>query len=97
MMNYLETIKHELEILKPELSTKFYVDTIGLFGSVIRNDFSDKSDIDIIVNFSRPVGIEFIDLANFLELKFHRKIDLISKKGIKANYFAEIEKDIIYV
>lgn len=96
-MNYLEEIKSNLKILKPELSTKFYVDTIGLFGSIVTKNFSEKSDIDIIVEFKQPVGIEFIDLANYLELVFKRKIDLISRKGIKEKYFAEIEKDIVYV
>lgn len=96
-MNYLEEIKSNLKILKPELSTKFYVDTIGLFGSIVTKNFSEKSDIDIIVDFKQPVGIEFIDLANYLELVFKRKIDLISRKGIKEKYFAEIEKDIVYV
>lgn len=96
-MNLLETVKNDLRELKPELSTRFYVDTIGLFGSVLRNDFSENSDIDIIVEFKKPVGVEFIDLADFLESKFHRRIDLVSKKGVKPNYYAEIEKEIVYV
>lgn len=96
-MNLLETVKNDLKELKPELSTRFYVDTIGLFGSVLRNDFSENSDIDIIVEFKKPVGVEFIDLADFLESKFHRRIDLVSKKGVKPNYYAEIEKEIVYV
>ena len=96
-MEYLEKIKSNLKILKPELSKKYHVHSIGLFGSVLRKDFTENSDTDIIVDFSKPVGIEFIDLADFLELTFHRKIDLISKKGIKQNYFAAIEKEIVYV
>ena len=96
-MNLLEKVKNDLRELKPELSTRFYVDTIGLFGSVLRNDFSENSDIDIIVEFKKPVGVEFIDLADFLESKFHRRIDLVSKKGVKPNYYAEIEKEIVYV
>lgn len=81
----------------PELSHRFHVDHLGLFGSIVRDDFNDKSDIDIIVNFSQPVGVEFIDLADFLESQLKRKIDLVSSKGIKPNYLSEIEKDIIYV
>ena len=96
-MNLLEKVKNDLRELKHELSTRFYVDTIGLFGSVLRNDFSENSDIDIIVEFKKPVGVEFIDLADFLESKFHRRIDLVSKKGVKPNYYAEIEKEIVYV
>lgn len=96
-MSHLENVKNQLKQLLPELSERFYVDHIGLFGSIVRNDFNNQSDIDIIVNFSQPVGIEFIDLADFLESHLKRKIDLISTKGIKPNYLSEIEKDIIYV
>ncbi len=83
--------------MKPELTAKYSVNSIGLFGSVVRSDFNENSDIDVIVDFSKPIGIEFIDLANYLEKVFKRKIDLVSKKGIKERYFREIEGEIIYV
>jgi|LakMenE18May11ns_1017448.scaffolds.fasta_scaffold8746376_2 predicted nucleotidyltransferase len=96
-MSVLESLLFDLKNLKPELTSKFYVDTIGLFGSVTRTDFSDSSDIDIIVEFKRPVGVEFIDLADFLERKFNRKVDLISKNGLKQNFYEEIKNEIQYV
>lgn len=97
-MTQFESIKAIIQKLKPELSKKYGVSSIGLFGSVVRDDFSEgKSDIDIIVDFSKPIGIEFIDLANFLEDTFKRKIDLVSKNGIKEKYFREIKSEIIYV
>lgn len=87
-----------LQKIKPELKRKFFVSSIGLFGSVVRDDFSpEKSDIDIIVDFSKPIGVEFIDLAEYLEPIFKRKVDLVSKKGIKDKYYREIEKEIVYV
>lgn len=97
-MTQLESIKDLLLRLKPELMEKYSISSIGLFGSVVRNDFSPKSsDIDIIVDFSKPIGIEFIDLADYLEQKIKRKIDLVSRNGIKQKYFQAIESDIIYV
>jgi uncharacterized protein len=96
-MNQLEVIKQELKTLKPELSERFYVSDIGLFGSITREDFNDASDVDIIVDFRQPIGIEFIDLADFLETVIKRKVDLISKNGIKANFYSKIEKEIQYV
>jgi len=97
-MRIQQKILSTLRMLKPELIEKFGVLTIGVFGSVNRADFRpDSSDVDIIVEFSRPVGIEFIDLANFLEEKISRKIDLVSRKGIKKQYLEAIEKDIVYV
>jgi predicted nucleotidyltransferase len=92
-MKELATIKE----LKPELEKKFHVSSIGIFGSVVRNDFSGNSDVDIIVDFSQPIGIEFIDLADLLEEKFHEQVDLVSKKGIKPQYFSSIENEIVYV
>ena len=86
-----------LQGLKPELRKRYNVSNIGLFGSVVRDDFEIDSDIDIIVEFDKQIGIEFIDLANFLEDKLQHKIDLVSRKGIKDKYFKQIQNDIVYV
>lgn len=96
-MGQLAEIKKTLEQLKPELTQKFHVQTIGLFGSVVRDDFSPNSDIDIIVDFNQPIGIEFIDLADYMEQRLQKKVDLVSRNGIKDNYFKAIEREIVYV
>jgi len=96
-MKLQKSILQELSAIKPELSRRFFVDKIGLFGSVTRDDFSENSDIDVIVAFTKPVGLEFIDLADFLEEKFKRKVDLVSLTGLKKHYFEAIKNKIIYV
>jgi uncharacterized protein len=96
-MTNLTSIKQTLTQLKPELTQRFFVNSIGLFGSIVRDDFNELSDIDIIVDFSKPIGVEFIDLADFIEQKLSNKIDLVSKNGVKTKYFHEIESEIIYV
>lgn len=90
-------IKNKLAQLGPELVQKYHVQSIGLFGPVVRIDFTSKSDIDIIVDFSKPISIEFVDLANYIEQQLRQKVDLVSKKGIHEKYFKAIEKDIVYV
>ena len=97
MMTELTSIKQILTQLKPELAQKYFVNSIGLFGSIVRDDFTDKSDVDIIVDFSKPIGIEFIDLANYIESKLSKKVDLVSKNTVKSKYFNQIESEIIYV
>jgi uncharacterized protein len=96
-MEQLTEIKHVLEQLKPELTKRFHVQSLGLFGSVVRDDFSPTSDIDIIVDFDRPIGIEFIDLAEYIENCLHKKVDLVSRRGVKDKYFKAIEREIVYV
>lgn len=96
-MNNLSTIQKKLQVIKPLLADKYYVSELGLFGSVVRNDFTSDSDIDIMVDFSRPIGIEFVDLADELEAYLNRKVDLVSKRGIKPQYFEAIQQELVYV
>lgn len=93
-MKQLYHVKQILTELKPELIQKYHVQTIGLFGSAVRDDFSPSSDIDIIVDFNQPVGIEFIDLANYIEKRLQTKVDLVSKNGIKDKYYQATEREI---
>jgi predicted nucleotidyltransferase len=76
-MNASQPIIDSLLKIKQELTIKYFVSSIGLFGSVIGDDYSSStSDVDIIVDFSKPIGIEFIDLAEYLESVIKRKVDI---------------------
>ena len=97
-MNHLDRYIETIAKLKPELEQRFGVNSIGLFGSVVRPDFSqEKSDIDIVVDFNKPIGIEFIELGDYLEDNLNRKVDLLSRNGIKPQYLKSIEAEIVYV
>ena len=96
-MSQFTTIRNTLKQLKPELIEKYHISTLGLFGSIVRDDFNASSDVDIIVDFTQPIGIEFIELADLIERKIKKSVDLVSKKGIKQKYYKEIESEIIYV
>jgi predicted nucleotidyltransferase len=92
-----QEIISKLKELKPALFEKYNLSALGLFGSVVRDDFSANSDVDIIIDYHNKMGIEFIDLANYLEDQLEIKVDLVSRRGIKPKYYKEIEKDILYV
>ncbi len=96
-MLHTDQIIKLLQTNKQLLFGQYPLTELGIFGSAVRSDFTEKSDIDIIIDYNKPMGIEFIDLANDLEKIVHRKVDLVSKKGIKKKYYKQIEKDIIYV
>lgn len=92
-----EHITKALKDNKLDLSARYHLKSIGIFGSFTREDFRDDSDIDILIDYDQPIGIEFIDLAEELEKILNRKVDLVSKNGVKPKYFDEIKKDLIYV
>jgi predicted nucleotidyltransferase len=91
-----QQIQEQLSNLKPALIKRFSVSSIGLFGSYARNEQNEDSDIDIVVDFSKPVGIEFVDLAEFLEESLKAKVDLVSLNGIKPKYLSVIKSEIVY-
>jgi len=96
MLN-LKTVKDTLQAHKQRLSIKYGLSNLAIFGSYARNQQTDDSDLDILVEFDRPIGSEFIDLADELEQLLRVKIDLVSKKGIKEKYLKSIEKELDYV
>ncbi|MCL0052312.1 nucleotidyltransferase family protein [Peptococcaceae bacterium] len=86
-----------LRKLKPILEKEFKVSKIGIFGSFIRNEQSKKSDIDILVEFSEPIGLRFFDLIELLEKKLGKKVDLVSKESISPYISPYIEKEVVFV
>jgi hypothetical protein len=96
-MKTINDIKKTLEYHKKDLIKKYGLKLIAVFGSYSRNEQTLTSDVDILVEFSKPIGIEFIDLANELENILNMKVDLVSKNGIKSRYYVHIKNDLIYV
>ncbi len=93
-----QTILATLKQAKPALQKKYGVKDLALFGSYSRNSAVEgKSDVDVMVAFSQPIGLDFVDLADELEQLLQSKVDLVSRNGIKPKYFTVIEPDLIYV
>lgn len=82
---------------KPELQKKYPLASIELFGSYARNEQTPESDVDVIVEFNEPVGIEFVDLLIELETILGKPVDLISKKTMRPKLKPFIEPDLIAV
>jgi len=68
----LQTIRKDL----PYLQEKYGVARISIYGSFAKGVQTRKSDIDILVQFVKPLGLEFVGLAYYLEEILGRKVDL---------------------
>lgn len=83
------------------LASEFGVSRIGLFGSASRDLSDDASDIDLVIEFERPIGLRFVELGDYLEGLLGRKVDLLTPAGIQAirsqAIRQEISKSIVYV
>jgi len=100
-MNYRDEVINKIKKQYPYLSREFGVTRIGLFGSVARQSENLESDIDIVVEFRKPIGLKFMDFVEYMENLFGRKVDVLTRDGIRnirvRKVSDEIEKDIIYV
>jgi uncharacterized protein len=89
----LETLRKH----KPELQKKYPIASLELFGSYARNEQTPTSDMDFLVEFKEPVGIEFVDLLIELEAILGVEVDLISKKTLRPSLKSYVEPDLIIV
>jgi predicted nucleotidyltransferase len=96
-MSYRDRAIEILKDAKPALLTNYPIKQLAIFGSVSRREDNDNSDIDIMVEFDSAVGMEFIHLCYELEKILNRKVDLVSRNGIKEKYFKEIRQELVYV
>ncbi|RRA98741.1 nucleotidyltransferase family protein [Larkinella rosea] len=72
---------------------------LGLFGSFVRDQQKEESDIDLVVEFQegKKTFKNFMKLADYLELLMHRKIDLLTWEGMANFVKQEVEKEVEYV
>ena len=93
----IEKLREELPFLKKEFGIK----KIGIFGSFATLKQNKGSDIDIIVEFEKPIGLAFMDLADYLENLFNKKVEILTPDGIRSirvNKIAQsIKESVIYV
>ena len=80
----------------PELQKKYPVGRVGVFGSYSRGDATEKSDIDIAVEITGPMGLSFVAMANEIEDLFGKKTDVVPLRSIKPEYLQYVQKDIVY-
>ena len=100
----MTTKTQTLKLLKrsyPYLVDEFGVAKIGIFGSVAKETNKETSDVDIVVEFQKPIGLKFIDLVDYLENLLQTRVDVLTRDGIDniriKNIADDIRKHIIYV
>ncbi len=79
--------KNIIEILKKEqgfLKNQFGVKRIAIFGSFATDTASENSDVDIFLEFDKPLGLRFIQLCDHLEDKLGKKADVLTPGGLEG-------------
>ena len=86
-----------IQLLQSErryLANEYGVTRIGLFGSYATGRSVEDSDIDLLVEFDRPLGFRFLELVDYLEHILGKKVDVLTKAGIENIRVGEVAKRI---
>ena len=98
-MRTLKEIKDTLAAHEEEIRKKYGVAILGIFGSYARGEQNELSDIDILVELEKPIGLKFFELWDELEKLLGVKVDLLTVRAVKQkpNLWKSIEEDVVYV
>ena len=96
-MTNIEELKKVIKENERVLREEYKISKIGIFGSFARNEQSESSDVDILVDFSEPVGFLFFQAERFLSEKLSMKVDMVTEDAIKPRIKDKIMKELVYV
>jgi len=96
----VEEIKKILRTHKEELMEKYGVQGIGIFGSYVRGEQKEDSDIDILLEFKPDARIsllDFVELENYISDLLEVKVDLVEKSALKPRIGKHILKEVVHL
>jgi predicted nucleotidyltransferase len=99
-MKTYEDVKNILAEYKDELRQIYGIKEIGIFGSYIRNEQEETSDVDILVEFSEEARItllDFIHIENYLSDLLGVKVDLVERNTLKPRIGKHILREVSYL
>lgn len=97
-MKTLEHIKKLIQLHKEELRKEYGVKEIGIFGSYVRSEQKDISDVDILIELEKPIGfVRFMKLEKRISDLLGIKVDLVTKKALKPYIGERILREVQYV
>lgn len=96
-MHTRQQLEATLRDLMPRLAAQFHVRRLGYFGSFATGQPSATSDVDILAEFSEPLGWEFFELEELLETALQRKVDLVTPEALKRQLRDQILAQVRYI
>jgi predicted nucleotidyltransferase len=94
----LDSILGQLRAMKPELSERYHVASVALFGSYVQHRESDTSDLDVLISFREaPSLLRFLEIENSLSDRLGVKVDLVMEEALKPNIGRRIRQELIPV
>jgi predicted nucleotidyltransferase len=99
-MKTLEEIKSIFGSRVDDIKKKYRIKELGVFGSYVRQEQDEQSDIDVLVDFEEDADIglfEFMEIEDELSKLLGAKVDLVLKRALKPAIGQHIINEVIYI
>ncbi|NOZ04851.1 MAG: nucleotidyltransferase family protein [Chloroflexi bacterium] len=94
----MEKLLKKLRLLEPEITASYKARNIGIFGSFVRDEPKEESDVDILVEFEQGADLfDWIGLALFLEDELDRKVDVVPKSALRTELRESVLQEVVYL
>jgi predicted nucleotidyltransferase len=97
-MESTDQILQTIRQVKPELVSSFKVHAIGVFGSVIRGQQKEESDIDILVDLDKSADLlDLVGLGQFLEERLRHRVDVVPRASLRDEIRERVLREVRYL
>ena len=97
-MSSLEHVKKSMLLLKPYLMSKYAISQLYIFGSYAREEQTESSDIDVLVDFNKtPDLLTFLEIEELLSSKLKNHVDLVPRRKLKSQIKDQILSEAIAI
>lgn len=97
-MTQCDDILARLRAHLPDLRRRYPIASLGIFGSLARNDGRPDSDLDVLVEFAEPISLSrFVALENEVAALMGRKVDLVSRAALRPHIGRQVMRDLVMV
>ena len=97
MLNTTQILS-KLRVLKPEVLTRYRVNSLALFGSAARGTHTSTSDIDVLVDFDESATLfELVGLGQYLEEQLECKVDVVPRRALRPESRENVLREAVPV
>lgn len=91
-------LRMQLKEAKEELRRNYKAEVKGIFGSYARGDYNADSDLDLLVDFDAGASLfDLVGVQLYFEDKFGFKVDVVSRRALRAEIRDTVLKEMIYL
>jgi predicted nucleotidyltransferase len=98
MVRNVRTLIHQLEMVAGEVQRRYRAEILGIFGSYVRGEQHETSDLDVLVRFAPGATLfDLVGLADFLEERLGIRVDIVPVDALREEIRDQVFREAVYL